>query len=69
MHYYHHNKLGGMILVTLGMIAIGVAIGPFLLPLFLVLGGLFFVNLGLRMAGKPPLFFMAHDMWHRKRWR
>jgi len=69
MRYSVHNNIIGTTLIILGIIAIVIAIGPLLLPLLLAIGGIFLINLGLRLSGRAPIIIKMHKMWQRHNWR
>ena len=69
---YYHNNYNKYI----GMIPVGIGIGLLywvLLPLFFPVGvfifALFLINYGLKLMGKPPLTFMASNLFARNYWR
>lgn len=68
---FYHNRFFGYLSIILGSIIIYFAVGDLLLRLLLALFGLFLINYGMNMQGKPSLRFklyqwMSRDgFWHR----
>jgi len=67
--FYYNNRPLGIVFIGLGLVAVLVALGPILLPLLLGVVGLYLINLGLRMIGKPPLIITLHQIWVTRSFR
>ena len=67
MHYYHNKPLG-ITFIVLGLIAFFIAVAPLLFPILLALVGLYLINLGLRLIGKPPLTILLQQIWIGHSW-
>jgi threonine/homoserine/homoserine lactone efflux protein len=67
--YYYRSKPIGITFIILGLIAVLFALRPLLLPIILIFGGIYLINLGLQMHGKPPLIFTIQDIWIRRSMR
>jgi hypothetical protein len=68
MFYYQSKPLGGTFIV-LGLIAILFGLRPLLLPIILIFSGIYLINLGLQMYGKPPLTYIIQEIWIRRSMR
>ncbi|TET06857.1 hypothetical protein E3J79_00660 [Candidatus Dependentiae bacterium] len=63
--YYYQSKPLGITFIILGLVAVIFALRPLLLPIILIFGGIYLINLGLQMYGKPPLIFTIQELWIR----
>ena len=49
------TRMRGIVYITLGLILLLIALGPFLYNALAALAALFMINYGLQLRGEPPL--------------
>jgi len=59
----HFDRIIGLLCITLGIVAVLLAIGDLIMRILLALMGLLIINYGLRLRGMPPLYITIMRMW------
>lgn len=57
------NKILGIVLIVLGIIVFFGFLADLLFKLLIAFFGLYIINYGLKLLGKPSLFYMITSWW------